>query len=161
ALEVHGIQYVLGSDPRNWMSSRLGQAVADLVAFRAGPAHPSAQAHLAVSANAPIEDLGSSPVPGFTELLAQSDGDDPAQLFGAIAAADEVVEIEPQWLDDKAILESTWRAFLDRVRPNERTYVNLQLHIARTQRGEPSAPGVRLLTVHRSQGREFRAVAVV
>lgn len=161
ALEVHGIEYVLGSDPRNWMSSRLGQAVADLVAFRAGPAHPSAQAHLAVSANAPIEDLGSSPVPGFTELLAQSDGDDPAQLFGAIAAADEVVEIEPQWLDDKVILESTWRAFLDRVRPNERTYVNLQLHIARTQRGEPSAPGVRLLTVHKSQGREFRAVAVV
>ncbi len=33
--------------------------------------------------------------------------------------------------------------------------------IARFQRGEPNAEGVHLLTVHKAQGREFVAVAVV
>jgi DNA helicase-2/ATP-dependent DNA helicase PcrA len=161
ALDDIGIEYVLGSDPRNWMSSRLGQAVADLIAFRAGPQHPSAQSHLAESAEAPIDDLGSSPIPGFAALLGQSDGVDPVQLFAAVASVDTAVNIEEPWLDDKEVLHGAWKAFLDRTPLNERTYANLQLHIARTQRGEPSAPGVRLLTVHKSQGREFRAVAVV
>jgi superfamily I DNA/RNA helicase len=161
ALEDLGIEYVLGSDPRNWMSSRLGQAVADLVAYRAGPGHPSAQAHLVASAQAPVEDLESSPVPGLAALLAVSDGDNPAQLFAALAAADDIGDAEPQWLDDKDVLQRTWAAFLDRTPQNERTYINLQLEIARSQRGEPNAPGVRLLTVHKSQGREFRAVALV
>lgn len=161
ALDDIGIEYVRGSDPRSWMSSRLGQAVADLIAFRAGPQHPSAQSHLAESAGASIDDLGSSRVPGFVGLLAESGGSDPVPLFTTIASLDAAADVEEPWLDDKEVLLGTWQAFLDRTPLNDRTYANLQLHIARTQRGEPDAAGVRLLTVHKSQGREFRAVSVV
>lgn len=160
-LKRAGIDYVLGSDARNWMSSRLGQAVADLIALRAGPQHPSARAHLAESANAPIDDLAASDVSGFAQIAAGSGGDDPAVLFDAIVSADETGALEEQWKGDSDILSQTWQSFLDRTPPRERTYANLQLHVAHTQRGEPNASGVRLLTVHKSQGREFRAVALV
>lgn len=161
ALEEGGVDYVLGSDPRNWMSSRLGQAVADLIAYRAGPAHLSAQVHLAESASVSIDELESSPLAGFAELVQESGETEPAELFAAMASVVKDADVDGQWVDDEEVLNKTWQSFLDRTPRGERSYVNLQLHIARTQRGEPSAPGVRLLTVHRSQGREFRAVAIV
>lgn len=161
ALDRAGVDYVLGSDPRSWLGSRLGQAIADLIAYRAGPRHPSARAHLMDSANAPIDDLASSDVPGFSEIVARSGEDDPSELFGAISVVDKSGELEDQWVDDRDVLYDTWQAFLDRTPQSDRNYVTLQLHVARTQRGEPNAPGVRLLTVHKSQGREFRAVTIV
>lgn len=161
ALDRAGVDYVLGSDPRSWLGSRLGQAIADLIAYRAGPRHLSARAHLAESANAPIDDLASSDVPGFSEVVARSGEDDPSGLFGAISAVDESSALEEQWVVDRDVLHNTWQAFLDRTPQSERNYATLQLHVARTQRGEPNAPGVRLLTVHKSQGREFRAVTIL
>ncbi|MGK2957332.1 MAG: 3'-5' exonuclease [Acidimicrobiales bacterium] len=50
---------------------------------------------------------------------------------------------------------------MDRVPTSERTYGNFRQHIARCQRGDSLDPGVRLLTVHKAQGREFKAVVMV
>jgi ATP-dependent exoDNAse (exonuclease V) beta subunit len=161
ALEGRGIEFVQGSDPRSWMSSQLGHALADLIAYRAGPDHPSTQTHLAESACTSFDTLDSSPVAGLSAVVRESDVDDPAALFAAIAEAVPDADQEQGWVDDRAVLLATWGSFLDWTPAAERNYPNLQLHVARTQRGEPTAPGVRLLTVHKSQGREFRAVSVI
>jgi len=160
ALAAANIPHVVASDARDWMSSGLGRAVVDLIAFRAGPGHPSTRSHLVQTARVGVDALEASPVLGFTDLVVASEAGEPVQLLTAVAGLLNSVAEDP-WLDDKALLEHTWQQFLDRTPVAERTYVNLQLHIARTQRGEPSAPGVRLLTVHKSQGKEFRAVSVV
>lgn len=159
-LGSRGIDFVQGSDPRSWMSSQLGRALADLIAFRAGPNHRSNQAHLAESASTSLDTLASSPVLGLAAIVRESDADDPAALVAAIEAVSDQDQ-EQGWQDDRAVLLATWASFLDRTPTTERNYPNLQLHIARMQRGELNAPGVRLLTVHKSQGREFRAVSVI
>jgi DNA helicase-2/ATP-dependent DNA helicase PcrA len=160
ALDSLGLAYVSSSDPRDWMATQLGQCIVDLIAYRAGPHHPSSQAHLEASAGVPPSAAGTSLVPGFADVASFSSGEEPMSLFDVLADLD-ADSLEDAWPADRAVLEETWMRFLDRTSPQDRTYSNLQLHIARTQRGELSSPGVRLLTVHKSQGREFRAVAVV
>jgi len=155
-----GIEYVMGSDAQNWMSSSLGRAIVDLIAFRAGPDHPSAQAHIRESAQTDLGSLERSPVGGFGELFSSTSATDLGDLIAAVGSTDHD-DLDAGWPDDLAVLQSTWQSFIDRTPGTERTYANLQLHFARVQRGEPAAPGVRLLTVHKSQGREFRAVAVL
>jgi DNA helicase-2/ATP-dependent DNA helicase PcrA len=164
ALDDAGIAYVVGSGRDDWLSSRLGQCVADLIAFRAGPHHPSTRSHLCESSGTQVECLDRSKVPGFAALAA-TEGDFPAELFArlpvSLPLSDEDLDREDDaWRADRAVLLLAWRHFSERTPARDITYANLQLHIARTQRVEATAPGVRLLTVHKSQGREFRAVCV-
>lgn len=44
---------------------------------------------------------------------------------------------------------------------SDRTAANFYQHILRCQRGDSLDPGVRLLTIHKAQGREFKAVALI
>lgn len=162
ALDQHGIAYTLASDVRDWMSSNLGQCVVDFIAFCAGPSHASARKHLQASAGCAAEDLASSEVEGVSRLASLLDGPaDPSLLFGSLPESLSDAEEGKNWFADREVLLSAWERFSERTSRGQLTYPNLQLHIARIQRGEPTAEGVRLLTVHKSQGREFRAVAVV
>ena len=65
------------------------------------------------------------------------------------------------WQADLLQFSNSWAQF-DRVTArSDLNWVNFKLYCARAQRGEDLAPGVRLLTVHKSQGREYAAVAVI
>ncbi len=163
ALDELGVEYSTASDPRDWMGSRLGRCLVDLVSYRAGPLHPSSQAHLETSASASVECLRESPVAGFAVLVdALGDAEDPATLFELLGSGvgDDPAH-EAAWASDRTLLQHTWQQFIDRTPAADRTFGNLRLHISRVQRGEPGAQGVQLLTVHKSQGREFRAVSVL
>jgi DNA helicase-2/ATP-dependent DNA helicase PcrA len=67
----------------------------------------------------------------------------------------------PNWEADSRLLADAWRQFVQQADRAEQTWGNYRLHVSRIQRGDDSARGVRVLTVHKAQGREFRAVAVV
>lgn len=51
--------------------------------------------------------------------------------------------------------------YFDRVGESGRTFGNFHQHIFRVQRGNMLDAGVRILTIHKAQGREFTAVALV
>ena len=65
------------------------------------------------------------------------------------------------WHDDLAFIEDTWRDFANVTRVANRSWTRFALHLDRSLRGRDLGPGVRLLTVHKAQGREFKAVAVI
>ncbi len=86
-------------------------------------------------------------------------------LAGALPGLMESVRTmqleDDNWLSDRDQLMDTWAKFAELVGPTDRTFGNFCQHIYRAQRGDRLASGVRLLTVHKSQGKEFRAVAIV
>lgn len=65
------------------------------------------------------------------------------------------------WEQDQDEIDTVWRSFCDRVPVVDRTWSRFELYVARWQRGDELETGVRLHTVHKAQGREYRAVAVV
>lgn len=159
ALEMEEVAYSSASDPADWMASELGAALLALIEYRAGPSHPSARKHLELKAGTDLEDLAASPVAGFAGAVASSN-EEPALLFERLKGL-APPGADHGWESDRALLHETWERFCERHGERERTYSNLHLHISRTQRGESGVAGVRLLTVHKAQGREFRAVAIV
>ncbi len=65
------------------------------------------------------------------------------------------------WEADVRQLREAWDRFVAVTDRKEQTWGNFRIFVARIQRGDELAGGVRLLTIHKAQGREFRAVAVV
>lgn len=65
------------------------------------------------------------------------------------------------WLADQELIADAWREYADVARPSEVSWQQFLFHLDRSQHSRDLGPGVRLLTVHKAQGREFKAVAVV
>ena len=65
------------------------------------------------------------------------------------------------WCDDQAFIDDTWQKFANVTPAAERSWTRFALYLDRSLRGRDLGPGVRLLTVHKAQGREFKAVAVI
>jgi DNA helicase-2/ATP-dependent DNA helicase PcrA len=65
------------------------------------------------------------------------------------------------WLSDVEQLRDSWAEFEESTQRSDLTWGNFKMFCSRKQRGDDLVPGVRLLTIHKAQGREFRAVAIV
>lgn len=65
------------------------------------------------------------------------------------------------WHDDQDFIEDTWQEFANITPVADRSWTSFALHLDRSLRGRDLGTGVRLLTVHKAQGREFKAVAVI
>jgi DNA helicase II / ATP-dependent DNA helicase PcrA len=68
---------------------------------------------------------------------------------------------DADWAQDQDEIGFVWRSFCDQVPVADRNWSRFELYVARWQRGDELETGVRLHTVHKAQGREYRAVAVV
>lgn len=165
ALDHAGITWAEGSTPDEWVETTTAQVVLDMIAFRTAPDHPSCRRRIALAAGAAGErwtDLRSvmrdAPDPAVRALLPVVDAQDPEALLGGLSSL--VVE-QDGWPADLAQLNDAWQTFLDDADVTARTFGNFRQHLFRAQRGNPMAAGVRILTVHKAQGREFTAVALV
>lgn len=65
-----------------------------------------------------------------------------------------------QWEADQILLARAWRNYAVGSNLDERTLRGFMTSLTRTLQSQPRDPGVRLLTVHRAKGLEFRVVAV-
>lgn len=65
------------------------------------------------------------------------------------------------WLADQELIADAWGEYANATRPSEISWQQFLFHLDRSQHSRDLGPGVRLLTVHKAQGREFKAVAVV
>ncbi|HEU5004302.1 MAG TPA: ATP-dependent helicase [Actinomycetota bacterium] len=166
ALNELEIDTSMASTPEDWVTSLPGQVVIELIGHRAAPGHTSIRRRLGRLCGNPGLDwtevsalLFGAPDPDLKVLgEAVASARTPADLVELIAIA-QLADLN--WEDDIAQLQAAWASFVDVARVGERTFANFRQHISRCQRGDSMGSGVRLLTVHKAQGREFKAVAVI
>ena len=70
-------------------------------------------------------------------------------------------EILAGWPSDRRLIADAWAEFAATTPVSDRTWNHFATHFDRAQSARDLGPGIRLLTVHKAQGREFQAVAVV
>lgn len=159
------IPRAVASTPDGWVTSYTARALRLLVAHLAAPEHRSTRRALGELAGAAGHDDGD-----IGAMLAGSEeaGVRAAATLAAAASVEQMISFasalsspEDDWPADRELMREAWEDFLSLEGPDSRTFGNFNLHLFRTQRGDLLAPGVRLLTVHKAQGREFRAVVVV
>lgn len=149
----------------DWVTSRPGQVVAELLAWRSAPSEAAGwelcrllEADLETHLD--NESIGSllrshedcQPLHDLLEAAT------PAEFIGLLA--DTAID-GPNWDADRREIVASWERFARRTDAVDRSWSGFRAFITRMQRGSDAAPGVRLLTVHKAQGREYRAVAVV
>lgn len=164
ALEIEGVEYAVASSPDDWVSSPAAKAVTEIVAFRASPEHRSVKRRLEAIAGCDSyewTELGElfrgSSVEGLKKLANVPLGGPEVLIYGL-----RELELEdPDWEGDLQQIEEAWTSFQGETARTARTFANFRHHLARCQRGESLKEGVRLLTVQKAQGKEFRAVCVV
>jgi len=65
------------------------------------------------------------------------------------------------WHADRRLIRDTWSEFTNLTPLAERSWTRFALRVDWVQRARDLGAGTRLMTVHKAQGREFKAVAVV
>ena len=65
------------------------------------------------------------------------------------------------WPSDQQVIVDVWTEFAATTPVTDRTWNRFATYFDRAQGARDLGPGIRLLTVHKAQGREFQAVAVV
>lgn len=99
-------------------------------------------------------DLGSlDPIAGSIRRYRESA--DIGDLFDGLAAA------PPDWELDAQRLTTLWLSYRAGTSVQDRSIAGFLRDVARVQRSRPSDPGIRVMTIHRVKGLEFKAVAVV
>ncbi len=149
-LTSRGIEYSIASSSEEWMASDEGRLVLNLLATFGSPEHSAPKLQLERSLR---ECEGS--------LARKIIACDPAQ--GVQAFIDTVVQLDgsDQWLSDSESLSRAWVQWRLTVHDTDVSFRAFANHLQRIRRMEPNSKGIRLLTVHRAQGREFKAVLIV
>lgn len=180
AIKDAGYLTALAAAPADWLVTPVGALALELVAFRASSAHFSTRWALARALGCNEELLTSveevarlmaeQADPQIEALAELAQLEEPADFIAALTdlpapseAVDDIVvdQAVADWDADVRQLVAAWQRFCAETANAERTWGGLRLFISRLQRGDDRAPGVRLLTIHKAQGREFRAVAIV
>ncbi len=175
ALRGAGISVAVASSPEDWLATTAAKVAYEFLALRSAVDHQSTWWQLQRLLKVDSAELNS--IAGLSSTLeSHSDRtlvaiapttriEEPAAFvasLGEVSITDEVDQaVLADWEADVALLTSAWSAFEQRSEAVERTWGNFRLFISRQQRGDDLEPGVRLLTVHKAQGREYRAVALV
>lgn len=160
-----GIEWAEGSVEDEWVASEAAKTALDLIAFHSAPDHRSTRRRILQAVGL---DSGNWSDVAWT-LLQASDlnirklarlgtASNPAEFVSMMTDLD--IE-DDDWSTDTNQIVDSWNSFIDSVGGTSRTFGNLRQYIFRLQRGNDLADGVRVLTVHKSQGREFKAVILV
>lgn len=167
ALQERAVKYTTAATLDTLLITDLGRTVLEILALKAAD-HIAPQWELARLLETDRETTAD--LEALDEHLRSRDDDfaglstvvhlkSPEELEAALAQMD--IADDPHWTGDALQLTDAWRMFS---RLNDRaawTWGNFRVFLTRIQRSNDAVEGVRLLTVHKAQGREFRAVAVV
>jgi DNA helicase-2/ATP-dependent DNA helicase PcrA len=163
-LEAREIPNASASTEEEWVRSSAAKAFIEIVAYRSAPDHVTTRRRLAklcgsdkISWNTIGDALRASRDSNIAMLTSLESCERPSDMVSAVL---NLSINDPDWSDDLDQLSDAWSTFIDRTNISEQTFGNFRQHMGRCQRGDSMSPGVRLLTVHKAQGREFKAVAI-
>jgi DNA helicase-2/ATP-dependent DNA helicase PcrA len=173
-LEERDVDYSTSSNAEDWLEGLAGKVVLELIAFNASAGHFSPQWQLARLIDQDPEMLKSrkqietvirahdnSLIAALAELVDETDMGRFIESLGSLVRDRDASTSElASWNADVEEIEKAWRDYNANVDRDSRSWTDFRLFCSRRQRGS-ATQGVQLLTVHKSQGREFRAVAVV
>ncbi len=167
ALEERDVTPAVAIGVDDWLTTPAGEVALNLVAV-ASANHASPRWRLGRILDEDESELGTLADVGRS-LDARSDSlrhlsplcavSDPAAFASGLAEV--AIEDDPNWEGDRRQLTDAWAAFCRGHDASSRTWGNFHVFLNRIQRSQDLTPGVRLLTVHKAQGREYRAVAIV
>lgn len=174
ALSDRDIPFALSSTPNEWLTTSAGKVVLEVVGLKAAPEHHSTYWELdrLLDGNVAEESVdavrtaiaasGDGLVRAAAGVIDLEDVSDLVPFLQGMELPDDLEDAEAaNWQADLLQFSNGWTQFDALAARSDLTWANFKLHCARAQRGDDLAPGVRLLTVHKSQGREYAAVAVV
>ncbi len=81
-------------------------------------------------------------------------------LEGCSPAENESDAVLACWSADRELLQRSWSEFKEITPVRERSWTRFALHIDSHAQARDLGSGIRVLTVHKAQGREFKAVAI-
>jgi DNA helicase-2/ATP-dependent DNA helicase PcrA len=161
ALNDLGIVVSLAAHADDWLMSDIGRDAWLLGTFRPDSAVSVRRVmrELRLPTAESVHSVRAALESGGSEHLANVVGSASPRSF--IETISQMESDEEGWYQDQGELRAVWTNFCDAQPESNRTWSQFELFIAQWQRGDDEKPGVRLQTVHKSQGREFKAVAVV
>jgi ATP-dependent DNA helicase UvrD/PcrA len=170
ALAEAGIDTSVQIEPSGRFESAIARIAFDALAVAASEKdRPAARrigeelAGLGVEPSAagdPLDWLSSSGVPrlaGLGETLRRHDQGDVI----SVKAVATILQNDPASLQDARRLLGLLQEYEREIQVRQRHLSGFLNYVQRRQQARPSDPGVRVLTVHRAKGLEFRAVAIV
>ncbi|MET3808689.1 DNA helicase-2/ATP-dependent DNA helicase PcrA [Nakamurella sp. UYEF19] len=158
-----GVQVSLASKATDWLGSELGTRAWAIGTFDSSSAVSRRRVsrilgtNLLSASDNPIDHLNVSNIQ--SEALRELSKSQTPTEFMEVIQSISINELG--WSDDQRELELAWLAFCDTQPPANRGWAQFELFVTQWQAGTDSDPGVRLHTVHRAQGQEFKAVAIV
>ncbi len=167
-LETRGITCAVQVEASGFLGTPEGRIALDALALEANPNDSPARRRIA-------EELDGVGVDSGADLLDTLKGPTTRSLhpiawmierFRANQSLDEVigrldgVDTEA-WAKDAGEIRTLWANYRAATDAKNRTLIGLLRHVSYAQRVRPTDPGVRVMTIHRVKGLEFRAVAVV
>ncbi len=175
ALESRGVPVAIASSPEEWLSTLPAKVLLALISLRSAANHQSTRWQVArllgcdedvvTDASSLLPLLTAAPDEALRAIAPLSEYAEPPALLAALDEVELPTDLGPEflaaWEADCALLTETWRAFIAQADAVEQTWGNFRLYVARTQRGDASVPGVRLLTIHKAQSQEFRVVVLL
>jgi len=160
ALEAQGFQVNLASHADDWLTSETVRKAWLLSSFKpeSSVSRRRVERELDLKASTADELFTAATERGFGTLAEFARMDGPADFVEAIAA----LQIDDAYLEgDQEEVAAAWQGFCDHSARDERSWSQFELFVARRQAGDREHTGIHLLTVHKAQGREYKAVAVV
>lgn len=167
-LEVRGIQIAVQVDASGFLAAPEARVALDALALEAVAADAPAKRRLTEE----LKEMGVSDVDDVLTALQTTDiaslapvremveavrtADDLDAAFAALAG-----EGTSTWAGDADKLRTLWANYCVATTVQARDLKGFLREVARVQRTRPSDPGVRVATIHRAKGLEFRGVAVV
>ncbi len=166
-LEARGIEVAAAVSMDDWLTSVAGRIILEVVALHCTDHRgPKLQLTRLLGLDpgdlSCLDDVARSlkgQANSLSTLAPLCHVDSPHELISMID--DLEIRNDPHWEADRKLLHDAWDSFVLRTDSLGRTWGNLRVFFTRLQSSVDLSAGVRLLTLHKSQGREYRAVAVV
>jgi DNA helicase-2/ATP-dependent DNA helicase PcrA len=175
ALDSRSIPFMAASGSSDWLDTVPAKIALEIIGLRADSGHQSVHWQLArllevdsslVTSVNDLRNLLSESTNQIWNALSPLCG---IEFVGDFVAAVVTLEMPGSaetsqlaaWLTDVEQLRESWDEFEASTEQAGLTWGNFKLFCSRKQRGDDLVPGVRLLTIHKAQGREFRAVAII
>lgn len=173
-LEERGVVYSTSSDAGDWLEGLAGKVVMELIAFNASASHVSPQWQLARLIDrdpellksrdqiaAAIREHNNAVVRMLADLFEVNGIQEFIDSLGTLVRDSDASTSElASWNADFEEIKNAWSDYRSGADRDSWSWGDFRLFCSRRQRGS-ALQGVQLLTIHKSQGREFRAVAIV
>jgi len=170
-LEALGIAVSLQTDTQSFLHTPVARAVAEAIALTATPGNGPASRRLGdelrglgatgdVELAGPGERLRGAAIAELTQVASAVEGltiDNLGERLRNLVTTANEKDLER----DLRRLENLWVSYTVAVPQNRRELAGFLRHMFRAQQTRPSDPGVRLLTIHKVKGLEFRAVCLL